>query len=167
MKIRTLFLLRDSKSMKIMRTYLIFFSIAAFLTACGKTGEKTSSGESKSGKENVSITNKITTGNWDYINIKKTVLEVFPEAYPEFFEVTFEDHDNQAFPKTASFCVPDKYFPAPLSEEELDKRAKLLTEKFEYIGCERANVGEPSEYSWGAWEDKKVRRVTFYFGIGC
>jgi len=149
-----------------MKKYLILLSMAAVLTACGNVNVKTSTDKEKPGS-NSGITNKVTTGDWDYVIIKKTVLEVFPEAYPEFFEVTFEDWDNKAFPKTASFCVPDKYFPAPLSEEELDKRAKLLSEKFKYTGCEGANAGEPSEYSWGAWEDKKVRRVTFYFGIGC
>jgi len=113
------------------------------------------------------FTNKIFAGDWDYVKIKKTILLAFPEAYPELFEITFTDWDNKAHPQTASFCVPDKYFTTKLTQSELDKRAKLLTERFEYTGCESIMVAEPTMYSYLKWEDKKIRRVTFHFGIGC
>jgi hypothetical protein len=140
--------------------------ICLMLIACGNAKDQKTNDSSKSDSAKVEITNKITTGDWDYVNIKKTVLEVFPEAYPEFFEVTFSDWGDKAYPETASFCVPDKYFPKPLTEEVLDNRAKLINEKFQVLGPGGINVSEPIMYSYVEWADKKIRRVTFYFLIG-
>lgn len=113
------------------------------------------------------FTNTMFAGDWDYVKIKKTILLAFPEAYPDLFEITFTDWDDKAYPQSASFCVADKYFSTKLTQSELDKRAKLLAERFEYTGCESISVGEPTMYSYLKWEDKKIRRVTFHFGIGC
>lgn len=146
------------------------FILTALITVAltgGKSEEKNSSGPMKLQFNEVAATHQPAEVNWDYVTIKRTILQVFPEAYPDLFEIAFTDWDDEPHPSTATFCVPDKYFPNPLSETELKKRASLLSLKFEYTGCEQIVLGEATMYSYAKWKDKKVRRVTFHFGIGC
>lgn len=100
--------------------------------------------------------------------IEAGILRVFPEAYQQFLTVSFIRTTNFILPETASFLVPDKYFKKKLDQKELDKRAELLLEQLELLpACFSISFGEAEEYSWAAWEDKKVRKVTLTFGIGC
>lgn len=100
--------------------------------------------------------------------VRDGILRVFPEAYDDFLTVCFMQLDGVIVPDAATFMVPDKHVKRTLNEKELEKRAQLLMDQLELSpACQRIEVGEVEEYSWAEWEDKKVRKLTFYFGIGC
>ena len=100
--------------------------------------------------------------------IESTILRVFPEAYKEFLSVTYSRLGEFIVPENATFLIPDKYFKKNLNQKELDKRAELVLEQLELLpACFSISYGEVLEYAWHSWEDKKVRKVTLVFGIGC
>lgn len=100
--------------------------------------------------------------------ISDGILRIFPEAYADFLTVCFTRRDNLIFPETATFMIPDKYFKKNLNQNELDKRAQLLMDQLELSpACQSISFEEATEYAWDEWKDKKVRKVTLNFGIGC
>ena len=100
--------------------------------------------------------------------IESAILRVFPGAYQQFISVKFTRHSKVILPENATFLVPDKYFKKKLDQKELDKRVVILLEQLELVpACHSISFGDAEEYSWHEWEDKRVRKVTVTFGIGC
>ena len=96
------------------------------------------------------------------------ILRVFPETYEDFVTICFTRMYDFILPETATFMIPSKYFKSKLSQKELDKRAETLIEQLELApACQTISYGDEEQYAWNEWEDKKVRKVTLHFGIGC
>lgn len=96
------------------------------------------------------------------------ILRVFPEAYEDFLTVCFMQLNDLIVPESATFMIPDKFFKKKLNQKELESRAQQLMEQLELApACQSISFSEPIEYAWQEWEDKKVRKVTLVFGIGC
>jgi len=72
------------------------------------------------------------------------------------------------FQDLATFLIPDKFFKKKLNQKEMEKRAEILLEQLELLPAGFSiSFGDVEEYSWAAWEEKNVRKVTLNFGIGC
>lgn len=96
------------------------------------------------------------------------ILRIFPETYEDFVTICFTRINDLILPETATFMIPSKYFKSKINQKELDKRAATLMEQLELApACQSISFGEEEQYSWSEWEDKKVRKVTLHFGIGC
>lgn len=103
-----------------------------------------------------------------YQVVSDAILRVFPEAYSDFLTVCFIRVNDMILPDQATFMIPDKFFKKSLNQNELDKRAQLLMDQLELSpACQSISFEEATEYAWDEWEDKKVRKVTLTFGIGC
>ncbi len=100
-----------------------------------------------------------------------TLQELFPEAYTQFMQVSFEFQDlGEIWPATAHFFIPARYFPEPLSDALLQQRAEELVARTTYPGmaaCPAVELDPTSTAAWLDWEDKQVRRVTIRFMVGC
>jgi hypothetical protein len=96
------------------------------------------------------------------------ILRVFPEAYEDFVTISFVRQNELILPESATFLIADKHFKKGLNQKELEKRAQLLLDQLELSpACQSISFGDVQEYSWQEWPDKKVRKVTLHFGIGC
>jgi hypothetical protein len=106
-----------------------------------------------------------------FADAEKAILMVFPEACKEFIAVTFSrGGSGLIYPEEATFLIPDSYFKSKtIDQPELDRRAELLMNELGFTGggCEFITFGEPVEYSWHAWKEKTVRKITMNFMIGC
>lgn len=103
-----------------------------------------------------------------FTTVSEAILRVFPEAYIDFLTISFMQLSDVIYPHQAEFLVPDKYFKKKINQKILDERAAILLEQLELApACQSISAGEPQDYSWSAWEDKKVRKVSLIFGIGC
>jgi len=122
-----------------------------------------------------SQSNNIHTEKADTIkcveDVMKAVRQVFPEAYTQFMQVTYEWQDvGEIWPVEASFYIPARFFPTPLSDQALHQRLTVLVTQVTRENdahCERLDVAEPETRSWLGWPDKTVRKVTIQFKIGC
>lgn len=100
--------------------------------------------------------------------VNAAILRVFPEAYEDFLTICFVRQNELILPESATFLIADKHFKKGLNQKELEKRAQLLLDQLELSpACQSISFGEVEEYSWQEWPDKKVRKVTLHFGIGC
>lgn len=104
-------------------------------------------------------------------SVMKATREVFPEAYTQFMQAGYEWQDvGEIWPTEVSFYVPARFFPTPLDDQQLRARLAQVVEKVTRENdahCEQIDVGDVETKSWIAWPDKKVRKVTIRFGIGC
>ncbi|GEM_PF-1030584 len=103
--------------------------------------------------------------------VMKNITEIFPEAYTQFMAVNYEWQDvGEIWPTQATFYVPARLFPTPLSEAvlraRLDETLKRILRPND-AHCEEIRVEKPEELGWLAWPDKQVRKVVITFGIGC
>jgi hypothetical protein len=100
--------------------------------------------------------------------VNAAILRVFPEAYEDFLTICFMRQNEFIVPESATFLIADKHFKKGLNQKELEKRAQLLLDQLELSpACQTISFGDVEEYSWQEWPDKKVRKVTLHFGIGC
>ncbi len=105
---------------------------------------------------------------WTFEVLNNIILSEFPEAYEDFVNISFERIDEQIYPVTATFLIRAKYFDKKLNEEILKARAGNILHKMgDPASCWEISVGEMEEYAWHEWEDKKVKKVTLHFYIGC
>jgi len=97
------------------------------------------------------------------------VREVFPDAYTQFLNVGFEYHESgEIYPDRVEFYVPSRSFSGPLDEEDLQARARRIADRVGISGsCANADVGPSEQFSWSAWPDKTVRKVTVHFLFLC
>ena len=107
--------------------------------------------------------------------LTEAIRAVFPESYSQFMTVSYERQDAgtgrkpEIWPKDASFLVPAAAYSATI-ESELDARISDLISRVLHPGdahCESVDVGEPEDYGWMAWPDKRVRKITVTFGVAC
>lgn len=105
----------------------------------------------------------------------EAIRAVFPESYSQFMTVSYERQDAgtgrrpEIWPKDAGFLVPADAFAASI-EDELDARVANLISRVLRPGdahCESVEVGEPEDYGWMAWPDKRVRKITVTFNVAC
>jgi hypothetical protein len=100
-----------------------------------------------------------------------TVQTVFPEAYTQFMQVSFEYQDsNDIWPAQAQFFVAARYFPAPLDAQTLQERAVMAAQSLapsDMAVCPSAESGAEEEAAWQAWDEETVRKVQINFGFGC
>jgi len=105
----------------------------------------------------------------------EAIRAVFPESYSQFMTVSYERQDAgtgrrpEIWPKDASFLVPAAAYTATI-EADLDTRVADLINRVLRPGdahCESVDVGEPENYGWMAWQDKRVRKITVTFNVAC
>lgn len=105
----------------------------------------------------------------------EAIRAVFPESYSQFMTVSYERQDAgtgrvpEIWPKAASFLVPDKAYDATIASD-LDSRVAALIGRVlrpDDAHCEDASVGDPEDYGWMAWPDKRVRKITVTFNVAC
>lgn len=105
----------------------------------------------------------------------EAIRAVFPESYSQFMTVSYERQDAgtgrnpEIWPKAASFLVPAKAYEATIAEE-LDSRVATLIGRVlrpDDAHCEDVSVGDPENYGWMAWPDKRVRKITVTFNVAC
>lgn len=150
-----------------MKKSLFFLLAGVFLVAC--TGKTTTANTHKEGTPDSLKTapNKVTAKDWSFEEISKIVLEVYPEAYAELMEITFEEvAAGVIFPSKAEFLIPDARF-SQIPGEDFNARERIMLEKLGVGGCPGSDVSDPMTFSYAKWPDKNVRRITLYFGIGC
>jgi|GEM_PF-5394523 len=101
--------------------------------------------------------------------IIEIIIDIFPESYEEFMTVTYSVSGNRLIPDEATFLIPSKYFDDYLTDKELDKRLDKVMQKlgFRDKACAQIEYGNEEEYSWLAWEDRIVRKITIKFFIEC
>lgn len=100
--------------------------------------------------------------------VSQGILRVFPEAYDDFLSVCFTQINGLVVPDQATFLIAESYFKKKLNQKVLEERAQLLLDQLELSpACQSISVGETEEYSWQEWKEKKVKKVTLTFGIGC
>lgn len=105
----------------------------------------------------------------------EAIRAVFPEAYSQFMTVSYERQDAGAgrvpeiWPKTTTFLVPAAAYDATVAAA-IEARVTELVVTVLRPGdahCEGFEVGEPEDYAWMAWPDKRVREITIHFGVAC
>ena len=105
----------------------------------------------------------------------EAIRAVFPESYSQFMTVSYErqdagtGRDPEIWPKAASFLVPATAFEATIADE-LDSRVAALIGRVlrpDDAHCEDVSVGDPEDYGWMAWPDKRVRKITVTFNVTC
>lgn len=147
---------------------LLLLLATVFLAAC--TGNTTTSTNTNKGTTPDSLKttpNKVTAKDWSFEEISKIVLEVYPEAYAELMEISFEEVAiGVILPAKAEFLIPDARF-SQIPAEDLKTRERTMLEKMRVGGCPGSDVSDPMTFSYAKWPDKNVRRITLHFGIGC
>ena len=106
---------------------------------------------------------------WTFDDIQTIILEEFPEAYPEFLNISFSHLKGRITPEKAYFYIPTAYFSMnKLNQDIVNKRTdKVLLAMGDPGSCHEAEIGDSYEFAWHSWEDKTVTKVTIYFAIGC
>ncbi len=98
----------------------------------------------------------------------QAVLSKFPEAYSELSSVQYQHASNGVFGiDSVKVLVPEARL-APLSKEELSKRACEVKRALHLdCGCETVELAPATDYGWPTWPDKRVTPVTLHFNIAC
>ncbi|MCH2231813.1 MAG: hypothetical protein MK105_15875, partial [Crocinitomicaceae bacterium] len=106
---------------------------------------------------------------WTFDEISGIILETFPEAYPEFLNISFSQLTGRVTPEVAYFYIPTVYFSnGKLNQETVNKRTdQVLVAMGDPGSCHEAKIGDSYEFAWHSWEDKVVTKVTIRFYIGC
>jgi len=100
--------------------------------------------------------------------IETAIHRVFPEAHQQFLTISFMRRTDFILPESATFLIPDHYFKKKIDQNVLEKRAELLMDQLELSpACQSISFGDIEEYSFWSSDDNNVRKVTFWFGIGC
>jgi hypothetical protein len=105
---------------------------------------------------------------WTFSHLYQVVMSEWPEAYEEFVDITFEHGVDRIDPEKISFLVPTAKL-AQIDSVEIENRFDRVTLKMKDSkrGCEHYEIGESTTYSWQAWDDKVVTKITFYFMFLC
>jgi hypothetical protein len=95
-------------------------------------------------------------------------VAAFPGAYVELARVSFESHEEDRFvPSSVTVLIPEAIV-RKLSETDLKTRACTARRALGWdCDCEHVTLGEPVEYAWHSWPDKRVVPLTLHFGLGC
>ena len=145
-----------------MRVLIIFLSL--FIISC--------SGVSNKPIDGIDIERELEMDQrmpWSFDEISEIILEKFPEAYPEFLNISFSQLSGRVTPEVAFFYIPTSYFSlGKLNEEIVNKRTdQVLIAMGDPGSCHEAEIGDSYEFAWHSWEDKVVTKVTIRFYIGC
>ena len=100
--------------------------------------------------------------------ITAVVIATFPGAYTELATVTFETMgEGRHHPQSVTFLVPEALV-SRQSDEDLARHACQAKKKLGWeCACETVKRGEPADYAWHSWPDKRVVPLTVDFALGC
>jgi hypothetical protein len=95
-------------------------------------------------------------------------VAAFRGAYVELATVSFESFGEGGFaPASVTVYVPEAIV-VRWSEAELKEQACKAKQALRWdCACESVTLGEPQDFAWHSWEDKRVVALTLRFGLGC
>jgi hypothetical protein len=98
----------------------------------------------------------------------EATVTAFRGAYEELAVVSFEAGGGDRFvPASVTVYVPEAIV-GEQSEEELREQACKAKQALGWdCGCEQVVLGEPKDFAWHSWPDKRVVALTLRFGLGC
>ncbi len=104
------------------------------------------------------------------LDLQQRALELFPEAYRELSTVGYENFGDDFVPAFVTVVVPDRHFETTLTPGLIETRVRRLRAQWEQEGwalCPEVEVGPAEDFAWQEWPDKRARRLTLRFHIGC
>lgn len=95
-------------------------------------------------------------------------VAAFHGAYEELATVSFESFGEGGFaPASVTVYVPEAIADR-WSDEDLKQRACKAKQALRWdCACETVTLGEPQDFAWHSWPDKRVVALTLRFGLGC
>ncbi len=98
----------------------------------------------------------------------EATVAAFRGAYRELAVVSFEAGSEDRFaPASVTVYIPEAIVVGQ-SEEELREQACKAKRALDWeCACERVVLGEPKDFAWHSWPDKRVVPLTLQLGLGC
>jgi hypothetical protein len=95
-------------------------------------------------------------------------VTAFRGAYEELAVVSFESGGQDRFaPASVTVYIPEAIV-GERSEEELREQACKANQALGWeCHCQSVKLGEPQDFAWHSWPDKRVVPLTLRFGLGC
>lgn len=95
-------------------------------------------------------------------------VTAFRGAYEELATVSFETLGEGRFAPTSVTVYVPEVIAGRWSEAELKDQACVAKQALRWdCACERVTIGEPQDFAWHSWPDKRVVPLTLHFGLGC
>ena len=143
-----------------LRRVTLLLGACALLIACAPAGPKVGSQHEPSPYPRVPLPAELH--GW--------ALDLFPEAYPELATVGYENFGDDFVPAFVTVVVADRHFGSTLTPAALEVRLSRVRPMWEQNGwalCPALDVGPAEEFGWHTWPDKRARRLTLRFHVGC